>query len=172
MGNAKRKTKAATPQEQYDARVAEIRETRSIGSGYEFEAMRLILELEKRPSLWRRTPKTKFEAVINEERFCTVHRWRMFKRARQIIPKKHILSLGVPASCLIAAQPKRSHVKLMRLALDFGKQHGVEPTYQYVSKLTQKRRVIGPTRKALLRYIEVLKNQIADLGGVVPDMEE
>lgn len=171
MGNAKRKTKV-TPQEQYDARITEIRECRSMGAEYEVRAMLLILELEKRPSLWRQTPNTKFTAVIKEERFCTVHRWKMFKRARAAIPKKHILSLGVPAACLIAAQAKRSHVRLMRLALDFRKKHGVEPTYQYVSKLTRKRRVVGPPRKALLRYIEVLKNKIADLGGTVPDMEE
>lgn len=169
MGKAKRKE---STEEQYDARVSEIRECRALGSEYEYEAMILILELEKRPSLWRDDPKMKFDSVVKRERFCTVRRWQMFRRARAAIPKKHILALGVPASCLIAAQPKRAHLRLLRAALDFHKEHGVEPTYQYVGRLTRRKKTTGPTRKQLLLYIGQLQTKIVELGGKVPDMEK
>lgn len=169
MGKAKHKV---SNEDLYAERVAEIRATRALGSEYEYEAMDLILELEKRPSLWRDSPKMKFDDVIKQERFCTVHRWQMFKRARKSIPKKHLLALGVPACCLIAAQPKRNHLRLLRAALDFQKKYGVEPTYQYVARLVKKPRRPGPTRKQLLRYIEELQAIIVELGGTVPDMEE
>jgi hypothetical protein len=169
MGKAKRKL---STEEQYAERLDEIRSHRALGAEYDYEVMILILELEKRPSLWRDSPKMKFDTIVNRERFCTVHRWQMFKRARTAIPKKHLLALGVPASCLIAAQPKRMHLRLLRAALDFRQIHGVEPTYQYVAKLTRKKRTSGPTRKQLLRYIEVLQTKVVELGGKVPDMED
>jgi len=170
MGKAKAKT-AQTPEEQYAERVTEIRECRTQGAENELRMMLLILDLEKRPSLWRDVPKTSFATVVQRERFCTVHRWQTFKRAKAAIPKKHMETLGVPACCLIAAQPKRQHMRLLRLALDFQKEHGVEPTYQYIGRLVRKRKPPKPHRRVLLSYIESLKVTIKELGGQVPEME-
>lgn len=153
--------------------VERIRSLRTISAEHEVDSMLLVLELEKKPSLWRTTLVSTFEEVIREERFCTVSRWRAFKAARGFIPKKHLSSLGVPAACLIAMQPKGRQLRLLNLALTFRRKHGFEPTYQYVTRLLPSRaRPTGPTRKTLLQYIEVLKEVIRNLKGRVPPMRE
>lgn len=152
--------------------VERIRNLRTISAEHEVSSMLLVLELERQPSLWRTTLVSKFEEVIKEERFCTVARWRAFKAAKGFIPRKHLSALGVPAACLIAVQSKGRQLRLLRKALDFRKSHGIEPTYQFITRLLPSRdRPTGPTRKTLLQYIEVLKATIRRLHGRVPAME-
>ena len=122
--------------------------------------MLLVLKLEQRPHLW--APLTHFEDVLEKDRFCTIARWKAFKRAADGIPRKDLLTLGVAASCLIAVQPKKVWFRILNAARKYRATHDLEPTYQYITKLIGKKPArTTPTRKELLAKIARLEGQVS-----------
>lgn len=154
-----------------NARLAHIRKLRSQGSTYEVEAMFEVVDLEHKSVLWRRDGARKFEDVLRDEAgVCTRARFRAFKKAVEHFPRKTIDQLGVPCVCLLANQNAGTRDRMLKHAMEFRKNHGVEPTYQYFSRYLRKPG--GPiSRKRLKEYIEVLKKMIKELGGRAPTME-
>lgn len=141
--------------------VSDILNLRAKGVQCEVEAMFLVLQLESRPHLW--APFTRFEDIIKKERFCTVSRWKAFKRAVEAIPRKDILSLGLAVSCLIAVQPRSQWFKLLTLARKYRRENELEPTYQLITKVigkAEKKTSKGPSRADLLSRIASLEKTL------------
>jgi len=153
------------------ARLQQIRELRSKGSGFEVQAMQKIVELEKTSVLWRKDAGTKFEEVLRHEKgLCTPSKFRAYKKASTHFPLDVINKLGVPCACLLAVQPAQTRDRILGHALKFRSANGCEPTYQYVCKFLRKP-TVGPSRAQLLRYVDTLKKTIKDMGGRIPMME-
>ena len=156
----------------FQAKVKQIRDLKSKGSGFEVQAMNEILELEKTSVLWRRDDIASFDDVLREEKgLCTPGRFKDYKRAKGHFSFSVIEKLGVACVCLLAKQPAQARERILAHALKYRSDNGSEPTYQYVCMFLRKK-TNGPTRSQLLKYNELLKSTIKDLGGRVPRMED
>jgi hypothetical protein len=153
---------------QYNTWVKKIQDLKNQGATCELEALRALLAFEKTPLAWRASPGQTFADLLkNDKRLFPVSRWRSFKRATKELPAKTIDSLGVQVACLIAAQPKRQQFGLISKAKGFRKKNGVDATYQFIGEILKKRRpkkVAGPSRIQLMKYIETLKAKLDDNG--------
>jgi hypothetical protein len=147
-----------------------IRDLKSKGADYEVQAMFQIVELERLQVLWRKSGKTFTEVLKNERGLCTAGRFKAFKKASTCFPRKTIDQLGVPCVCILAVQNASVRNRILPHALKFRSRHGEGPTYQYVSRFFRKPSS-GPTRAQALRYIDVLRKVIKDMGGSIPMME-
>jgi hypothetical protein len=153
------------------SKLQQIRDLKSKGSGFEVQAMYQIIDLERTSVLWRKDRSTTFDDVLKEEKgLCTPSRFQAFKKATSCFPKDTIHKLGVPCVCLLAVQNGQQRDRLLRYALNFRTKNGSEPTYQYICMFLKKPNT-GPTRTQLLKYINVLRAKIKDLGGYIPVME-
>lgn len=153
------------------SRLDSIRTLKSKGSTFEVQAMFEVLDLEKQSVLWRRDGVKTFEEMLKHEAgVCTRSRYKAFKKATGFFPRATIDKLGVPCVCLLAIQNASTRDRLLKHALDFRKNHGAEPTYQYFSRFLRKPG--NPvTRKRLEAYVDKLKAEIRSLGGRVPVMD-
>lgn len=154
--------------EKLQMKLSQIRELKSKGSDFEVQAMFEVLDLERAAVLWKNNGCKSFpELLRHESGVCTPARFKAFKKAVNLFDRPTINKLGVPCICLIANQNAASRARLLGHALEFRKKFGTEPTYQYFSRFLRKPNV-GPTRKQLLQYIELLRKEIKSLGGRVP----
>lgn len=153
------------------SKLAAIRELKSKGSSFEVEAMFEVIALEKQSILWRKDGTTKFETVLRDEGgVCTPSRFKDFKKAADHFTRVTIDKLGVPCVCLLAKQNAHTRERLLKDALEFRKEHGAEPTYQYFSRSLRKPGKPTISRKQLLDFIADLKVVIKECGGRVPVM--
>lgn len=156
------------------SKLKDIRDLKSKGSGFEVQAMYEILALEKASVLWRRDGTDTFALVLKQEiGVCTPTRFKAFKKAAEYFPQDTIERLGVPCVCLIAIQNQGVRSKMLKEALTYRKNHGSEPTYQFVSLFSPRKKPEshGVSRVRLIKYIDVLKAEIKSLGGRIPVME-
>jgi len=148
-----------------------IRGLKSRGHECEVQAMYEVIRLEKTSVLWKQSGTHDFDSFLREENgICTPSRFKAFKRSVEYFDQETIYLLGVPCICLLASQNKATREKLLGCALDFRKRFNCLPNYQYFSQFLRKDSV-GPTRTELLRYIDVLRNHIKELGGRIPAMK-
>ncbi len=156
----------------YEKIVQSIRRLRGEGTQCEVDAMVLVLDLETQPFLWSEGGIL-FEDVIRREKFCTVARWKAFKKARTLFTRKdRFLStarlLGVAAICLIAVQSEKVRFRLLREATTYRDKYDIGPTYQYIAqRIGKKRTTPRPSRATLLRQNEKFKKDIAVLSGLL-----
>lgn len=138
-------------------------EFKHLGSRYDVKAMHVLLDFERTSICWKTSPQMRFEDILRDERFCTVARFKAFKRAVETFRRDQIERLGVEVVCIIVRQPSRFHPKLLRAALTFRTTHDVAPTYQHMSRLinlTVPRKTGRPTYAQLRRQCEELKSQL------------
>lgn len=172
MNMITRQKKAGYDTSQYNTWVTKIQNLKNQGAACELEALRVLLAFEKTPLAWRSKPGQTFaELLQDDKRLFPVSRWRAFKKATNELTTKVINDLGVQAACLIAAQEPRRRIPLISKAKAFRKKHGVDVTYQYITELLKRRRpkkLAGPSRIQLMKYIQILKEKLVEYNHPVP----
>lgn len=159
----------------YGFYVRTIRHHTSVGGSNMLRAFYALLEFEKTSICWQDSPQRKFSDVIREEQFCSIARYRSFKRAVGLFRKAQLERLGLDAVCLIAKQPEKYHARLVRLALNYRSRFDTEPTYQYVSKrihaMLPRPTVTKPTYAQLRNYCEKLQKTLRANDIRIPKMD-
>jgi hypothetical protein len=159
----------SSPSPVYLKQVSKVQELKALGSKYEVRAMYALIDFEQMTLVWKTRPGVIFEDILTDERLCTIARFRAFKKAIKIFSKTDVEKLGLAAACLIAIQ-KTGHAHLRQVALTFRTDHAVGPTYQYITKFIRAGKPKRRGVKALLQYIETLKQALRDAGVRVPPM--